>query len=285
VSDRGAFDRTVPIRNWATDPGLPAWGQIGLDFLHLVRIGLRDARDPLIVDSVAIADAVLKVDTPAGPCWHRYNDDGYGEHEDGTAYDGTGHGRLWPLLTGERGHYELALGNDPLPYLEAMARMASPGGMLPEQIWDSYSIPDSSLEFGRPTGSAMPLAWAHAEYIKLAASRAQGRLFDMPAAVVDRYKKKRPSVTTALWCEHAPISEIPAGSQLSIALKDSGSVHWGINSWTQIKDQPTSERQLGMYFADLAVTTLRVGDLINFTYRNADNRWVGQDFVIRVVSR
>ena len=54
-----------------------------------------------------VADALLKVDTPSGPCWHRYNDDGYGEHDDGSAFDGTGRGRPWPLLTGERGHYEL----------------------------------------------------------------------------------------------------------------------------------------------------------------------------------
>lgn len=283
IADRGAFDRTIPIRNWVMDPGLPAWGQIGLDFLQLVRIGLRDARDPLVVDSVKIADAVLKVETPAGPCWHRYNDDGYGEHEDGSAYDGTGHGRPWPLLTGERGHYELALGNDPLPYLEAMARMASPGGMLPEQIWDSYAIPGTHLEFGRPTGSAMPLAWAHAEYIKLAASRAQGHAFDTPAAVLKRYNVRRPPVTTAIWCEHAPISEIPAGAQLAIALRNASTVHWGINGWTQVKDQGVSDRQLGIYFVDLAVAQLRAGDLINFTYRNNNNEWVGRDFMIRVV--
>ena len=80
------------------------------------------------------------MDTPSGPCWHRYNEDGYGEHDDGSAYDGTGRGRAWPLLTGERGHYELCAGRDPLPYLEAMARMASPGGMLPEQVWDAAPI-------------------------------------------------------------------------------------------------------------------------------------------------
>src|SRR5207302_89403 len=83
-----------------------------------------------------------------GPVWHRYCGDGYGEQEDGTAYDGTGIGRGWPLLTGERGMYELCAGNDPLPYLEAMAAMASPGGMLPEQVWDTESIPDRFLFLG-----------------------------------------------------------------------------------------------------------------------------------------
>ena len=115
-----------------------------------------------------------KVDTPTGPVWHRYNGDGYGEHDDGSAYDGTGRGRAWPLLTGERGHYELCAGRDPLPYLEAMARMASPGGMLPEQVWDAAPIPAAACCPGRPTGSAMPLVWAHAEFLKLAMAAASG---------------------------------------------------------------------------------------------------------------
>lgn len=81
------------------------------DALALVRFGLRAADDPRILNTVRVIDALLKVDLPAGPCWHRYNDDGYGEHEDGRPFDGTGVGRAWPLLTGERAHYELAAGN------------------------------------------------------------------------------------------------------------------------------------------------------------------------------
>ncbi|HEX4619177.1 MAG TPA: glycoside hydrolase family 15 protein, partial [Steroidobacteraceae bacterium] len=159
-------DLVLAIKNRATDPGLLVSEQIAVDFLQLVRFGLRRADDPLILASVRLADALLKVDTPAGPSWHRYNGDGYGEHEDGSAYDGTGCGRPWPLLTGERGHYEIAAGRDPLPLIMAMLRMASPGGMLPEQVWDAEPIPARGLEPGRPTGGAMPLVWAHAEYIK-----------------------------------------------------------------------------------------------------------------------
>ena len=103
-------------------------------------------------------------------------------------YDGSGRGRGWPLLTGERGHYELAAGRDPLPYLEAMTAMASPGGMLPEQVWDADPIPSRRLEPGRPTGSAMPLVWAHAEFIKLMVSRHLGHPVDRPRAVWRRYQ-------------------------------------------------------------------------------------------------
>ena len=91
----------------------PARNIVGGDFLHLVRLGVRAADDALIVDSLAVIDHVLKRDLPQGPCWRRYNHDGYGEKADGSAYDGTGEGRSWPILTGERGHYELAAGRDP----------------------------------------------------------------------------------------------------------------------------------------------------------------------------
>ena len=89
------------------------------------------------VDSLKIVDGLLKTDTPSGPVWHRYNDDGYGEHDDGSAFDGDGRGRGWPLLTGERGHYAVAAGEDALPYIEAMMAMSSPLGLIPEQVWDA----------------------------------------------------------------------------------------------------------------------------------------------------
>jgi glucoamylase len=146
--DRCPRDRVLPIRNLAVDPSLPASAQVSVDFLQLVRFGLRRPDDALIVASIKVADALLKVQTPSGACWHRYNEDGYGEHDDGSAYDGTGRGRAWPLLCGERGHYELCAGRDPLPYLQAMARMVSAGGMLPEQIWDAAPIPARGLMAG-----------------------------------------------------------------------------------------------------------------------------------------
>lgn len=82
-----------------------------------MRFGLRRADDPLVQASLAIVDRTLKADLLQGPCWYRYTGDGYGEHDDGGPYDGTGRGRPWPLLTGERGHFELAAGRDARPYL------------------------------------------------------------------------------------------------------------------------------------------------------------------------
>ena len=123
----------VPVRNRPPGMTVPADAMVGTDFLALVRFGLRLPDDPRIVSSLAVADALLRTDTPSGPVWHRYNGDGYGEHADGAAFDGTGIGRGWPLLGGERGHYELAAGRDPLPYLEAMRRWRRAAACCPSR--------------------------------------------------------------------------------------------------------------------------------------------------------
>jgi len=158
LSDDSALSRVMAVKNRLSDPGLNATEQIGVDFLQLVRYGLRQANTPLVRDTVKLVDALLRKEMPPGSCWYRYTGDGYGEHRDGSAYDGTGHGRLWPLLTGERGHYELVSGADALPQLRTMAAMAGAAGMLPEQVWDSDAIASRRLYPGKPTGSAMPLA-------------------------------------------------------------------------------------------------------------------------------
>ena len=285
MSDRRAMQRELPIKNRPLDPGLAAAAQIGVDFLQLVRFGLRPPDDPLIAGTVRIADALLKVDTPSGPSWHRYNDDGYGEHDDGTAYDGTGRGRAWPLLTGERGHYELAAGADPLPLLLAMVRMASAGGMLPEQIWDSAPIARRGLEPGRPTGSAMPLAWTHAEYIKLVVSRTLGRPFDRPERVWERYGGRRPRLARVIWLPHAPASELPQGAALTVAFPQPATLRIGFDDWQKVSDRPTVANSLGLHTVDIDTSALRQGGAIMLTYRSEpDGVWVGRDFRIEVTA-
>ena len=129
----------------STAPGCRATSRSAPNSCIWCASGCAGHDDPLILGSITLADALLQNRHACGPVWHRYNGDGYGEHDDGSAFDGTGIGRGWPLLTGERGHYELCAGRDPLPYLEAMAAMASPGGMLPEQVWDADPIPARRL--------------------------------------------------------------------------------------------------------------------------------------------
>ena len=110
-AEGSSFQKNVDIKNVpaAEDSRRPGH-LVSPDALALVRFGLRAAADPRIRDTACVVDALLKVGTPSGPAWHRYNDDGYGEHENGSPFDGTGIGRVWPLLVGERAHYELAAG-------------------------------------------------------------------------------------------------------------------------------------------------------------------------------
>jgi glucoamylase len=280
---RDILRAVVPIHNRPGNEQVRADELVGTEFLQLVRFGLRRPDDSLILDSVRVADALLKTDTPSGPVWHRYNCDGYGEHDDGSPYDGTGRGRGWPLLTGERGHYELALGRDPLPYLEAMRRMTSPGGMLPEQVWDADPIPSRRLAPGRPTGSAMPLVWAHAEFIKLLISRHQGHPIDRPRAVWQRYRGHRPAARHAFWWPHAPIAGLPAGAFLAVALPLPAVVHWGHDEWRDAADVPTVESGLGFHVAVLEVSRLAAGARIDFTWQwQGSGDWRYRDYAVVV---
>ncbi len=284
LTQAGNPSEHVQIKNLAHDPDLPASAQISTDFLQLVRYGLRRADDPCIVDTLKVADQLLKTDTPSGPVWHRYNDDGYGEHEDGSPFDGTGHGRGWPLLTGERGHYALAAGEDALPYIEALMAMSSSLGLLPEQVWDSAPVPEFGLEPGRPSGSAMPLVWAHSEFIKLCYSRLLGRPVDRPAATWARYGGVRPGIDYDIWGPSYRPRRLRAGNALSVALTVPARVHWGINGWKEVRDIDTRNTGLGLHIADLPVTALTAGETVQFTFFRLDSEtWEGKDYEMQIV--
>lgn len=159
-------------------------------FLELVRLGLKPPSDKSIRSSVRVVDKLIRKQTPKGLAWYRYNHDAYGERADGGGYDGhTGIGRLWTLLTGERGEYELALGNrlGARRHLDAMMNFANDGMMLPEQIWDRPESPGKRLQFAAGTGSATPLAWSMAQFIRLAMSLQNGHNGDTPSVVAARY--------------------------------------------------------------------------------------------------
>jgi len=283
LRDPDSLHSELEIRNRKQDTTVPADEEIGIDFLQLVRFGLRAADDPTICGSIVAADALLKTETPNGPSWHRYLGDGYGEHHDGRPFDGTGQGRAWPLLTGERGHYELVAGNDPLRYLKAMAAMAGSGGMMPEQVWDSAPLPDMRLFPGQPTGSAMPLAWAHAEFIKLMVSRNIGHPCDRPVAVWRRYEGRRPKVRHAVWCLHAPIGEIARGVTLVVAVPRAALVHWGIDGWQNAANGQTEDTGLGLHTVKLDAAALAGARSVDFTFRwSGKGDWEGRDFHVAI---
>ena len=159
-------------------------------FLELVRLGIKSAADPLVRKSLEVVDKLIKEETPGGAAWYRYNHDAYGERDDGGSYDGrTGKGRLWTLLTGERGEYELARGDRraAAKYLDAMTTFANEGMMIPEQIWDRNHAEEYDLRWGAGTGSATPLAWSMAQFIRLAMNLKAGRNLETPRLVAARY--------------------------------------------------------------------------------------------------
>ncbi len=259
----------------------PARDIVSGDFLQLVRLGIRDARDPLILDSVAVLDHVLKRDLPQGPCWRRYNYDGYGQKADGGAFDGLGVGRSWPLLTGERGHYELAAGGDPLRFITAMEGFANEGGMLSEQVWDADDLPDGRMVCGGPTGAAMPLCWAHAEYLLLARSRKDGKCFDQPAPVYRRYVEARTKSTLEIWTLAHPLPRIATGKTLRIIAPTSATLHWSTDGWTTIHDDELRSTGLNCWYIDVPSSGLASGAVIVFTFRWQD-KWEGRDFSVTV---
>ncbi len=277
----------VPVRNQPPEASLvPADEMVGTDFLSLVRFGLRLPDDPRIISSLTVADAILRTETPSGPVWHRYSGDGYGEHADGSAYDGTGIGRGWPILVGERGHYELAAGRDARRYLKTMRRMASGGGMLPEQVWDTAPIPERRLFPGRPSGSAMPLAWAHAEYVKLVRSIALGHAIDRPEAAWRRYAGRAPKATRATWRFTAPRPSMRAGRTLRLELMARARVRFSLDGRQSWADLDARDTGLGVWVADVTGSDgLAPGQAVDFTFWWPEaGRWEGRDLRVEVLA-
>ena len=286
-TDQGTpWQGSIAIKNRPPDATWhPAVNIIGPDALALVRFGLRAADDPRIVNTVRVIDALLRVDTPYGPCWRRYNEDGYGEHDDGSPYDGTGRGRLWPLLTGERAHYELAAGrrDEAERLLRTLEAFANAGGMLPEQVWDSADIPEKELFFGRPSGSAMPLVWAHAEYIKLRRSVRDGRVFDMPPQTVQRYLVDKTPPAFFTWRFNDPIDHLPAGKTLRLEVLAQARVHWSADGWRTVQETETRPTSVGVHLADLPTATLPSGSELCITFYWPEvNHWEGKDYSVTV---
>jgi glucoamylase len=165
-------------------------------FLELVRLGVKAADHPAIVQTLPVVDAQLKVDTPHGPFWLRYDFDGYGETREGGPWvisepeTGQTFGRAWPIFAGERGEYALAAGQPAQEYLAAMAHSGNDGYMLPEQVWDGRPpTGEPGFILGEGTFSATPLIWTHAQFVRLAWSIQAGYPVEQPSLVACRYTR------------------------------------------------------------------------------------------------
>lgn len=159
---------------------------VDTSFLELVRLGVKPWNNPYILSSLNAVDSTIKQTIPGkGDGWFRYNHDGYGETSTGADYTGTGIGRLWPIFTGERGHFAIASGQTADSYLATMRAFANSSYMIPEQVWDLNA--PAGYTPGTPTKSMTPLEWSMAEYITLLASNYSGKVIDMPEIVYQRY--------------------------------------------------------------------------------------------------
>ncbi|MFM0477201.1 glycoside hydrolase family 15 protein [Paraburkholderia strydomiana] len=258
-------------------------------FLELVRYGIRSPSDPIIAKSVQVVDAVIKTELPEGPSFYRYNHDGYGQGDHGEDwYDGApfGVGRPWPLLTGERGHYELAAGRDPRPYIRALEAFAGARGLLPEQVWDMPHLPNTTLATGGPTGSAMPLAWAHAEYIKLVRSASDGRVFDRLDVVAERYlpqpdETPRAPSNIEVWNFNRPLPAMTAGMKLRILWSEPFRLRWSADEWATWQDTDATATQVGIYYVDRDTQQTQAGSSLAFTFFwTSRQTWEGVNYSV-----
>ncbi len=283
----GAEFGTVVLPNRAPElpREFPASEIVDGGFLDLVRYGIRAPDDPVVVDSLRVVDATLRVETPFGPTWRRYNRDGYGQRDDGGPFVDWGVGRAWPLLTGERGHYELALGRDPAPYLRAMERLANPTGLLTEQVWDDDDRPTLHLERGRPTDAAMPLAWAHAEYVKLLRSATDGAVYDRIPAVVERYgPHAAPRAPLEVWKFNRRPATVEPDARLRVVADAPFVLRASDDGWATSRDLPSESTGVGLEWVDLAPLG-QAGRAWTFTFHwTAPERWEGENYTVTAVA-
>ena len=215
-------------------------------FLELVRYGIRRADDPLIVDSLKVVDHCLKIETPFGDCWRRYNHDGYGQKKNGGPYDGSGQGRAWPILTGERGTTNCARDVT----MHRISRRSSSSvrwvGCCLNRSGTMTIYRRRGCIRGRSAGSAQPLVWAHAEYLKLLRSAADGRVFDRISVVAERYAVATDKRTFTNHIEifeiTRPVSTIFSGYTLRIVDPEHFRVVYTFDNWADNATRRTRVR-------------------------------------------
>jgi glucoamylase len=258
---------------------VPSAGVLGLEFMYLARLGLRDPRDQRMTDSARLVDIMLARNVGTGIGYYRYNYDGYGEQVDGANWSGVGVGRVWPLLAGERGHYAVLAGAQGLDQLTALLAMRSPTGLLPEQVWDQpplsprNGIPSLPLNTGTRTLSAMPLVWAHSELIKLAYVRATGVPIERTQEVINRYHGQIRLPDTTYWRTGVPVLRLPPETNLVVEDSTPFTLHYGHDGWTDVQDQPSTPSGMGMHGARITTTQASTWSTIDFIRHYPDGSW------------
>jgi glucoamylase len=153
-------------------------------------------------------------------------------------------------------------------------------------VWDSTDIPERELFNGRPTGGAMPLVWAHAEYVKLVRSLFDGVVFDMPDQPYDRYVRQKVEARHAIWSSANKTRLMGHGRTLRVQTTHQALVHWSSDGWTTSHDVTSrTAASLGVWIADLDTRALPTGGTVDFTlYYPNEQRWEGRNYRVTVVA-
>jgi glucoamylase len=184
------------------------------------------------------------------------------------------------MLTGERAHYELAAGHDVCGLIRTIEGFGSAGGMLPEQVWDEDDLANCGLRRGKPSGAAMPLVWAHAEYIKLLRSATDGRVFDRVDAVAERYARPRARGTIEVWRHDRQIMRMEAKRRLRVEADEIFELRWTADGWKTVHTTEAMAVDSCGFYADAAPG---VGERLEFTlYWPRRGTWEGRNYSVLI---
>jgi GH15 family glucan-1,4-alpha-glucosidase len=171
------------------------------------------------------------------------------------------------------------------PYVRrhVAARRSSATGLFPEQIWDEADRPESHMWLGRPTGAAMPLMWAHAEYIKLIRSASDGQVFDVVPQVVERYRTPSGRCDLEIWKPNRRVRSAKPGCTLRIQAPAAFRLRWSRDDWQIIDETPSCPMPLGIEFVDIPVAPDQRAPIRFTLFWTADGRWEGRDYEVAIV--
>jgi glucoamylase len=259
----------------------PTEGAVAPEFLELVRYGLRRPKDDRVLRSLQAVDELLKFNLPSGPSWRRYDGDRYGEYDDGSPWNGNGVGRVWPVLTGERARHFFSMGLSGAELIRSLEGFAGQSLMLPEQLWDGPDIPSRGLQYGRPNGSAMPLGWAHAEYLELLVIVALAGFPDIVMPARRRYTEGSAHDPAFVWSHKHQITRIAGGRRLRVQLPRPGAVHYSFDDWKTFEDIEAMDTTLGVWVAEVPCNRLPSGTEFSWTAHYVTG-WEGKNFTMTV---
>lgn len=212
-----------------------------------------------------------------------FNNDDYNEQANGSAFDGTSIGRAWPLLIGERAHYEVAAGN--LQGAEALMKTMkdfSIHELFSEQIWDIANIPDKELFLGNHSGSAIPLAWAYAEYVKHCASISQKKVVDMPDNTTECYIKNKTESKIDMWCFMLSCPFVHQGNILRLITDAAATASRSADNWTIVEQINSINGGFGSRYIDNAGNKIS-GNQVGFTlYRKDASHWENINYSVKI---